>query len=123
MKLIEILSPDFTFADNRGTLTQICHKGYNQVNAVFTKKDAVRGRMHYHRENTETFFIIQGQCRVTVKYGDQTESYIFSSGDMFTIPKSVRHDFLYTQDTYLVGMYDGCVEKEDGKMDIYCDEE
>lgn len=123
MKLIEILTPDFCFNDERGRLTQLCSGGYNQINAVFTKKGAVRGRMHYHKENTEVFFIIDGEVTVTVSYAGLCETHKFSTGDMFSVPPFVRHDFAYTKDTCLVGMYSGCVEKPDGTKDIYSDEE
>ena len=122
MALIEILTPDFTFEDARGVITQICSGGYNQVNAVFTKKGAVRGNMHYHRENKEAFFVISGKIELTVKYEGKTEEYIFSAGDMFLVPELVRHTFNYLEDTYLVGLYSGCVEKPDGTKDIIADE-
>lgn len=120
--LIVILTPDFSFTDERGVLTQLCSSGYSQVNAVFTKKGAVRGNMHYHKENTETFFIISGSARVTAKKDGKTETRTFATGDMFTIPPYVAHDFVYLEDTYLVGLYSGCVEKADGSKDIFTDE-
>ena len=119
MALIEKLTPDFSFTDERGTLTQLVSGGYNQVNAVFTKAGAVRGRFHYHKENKETFFIISGSVRVRAELDGETEEYVFSSGDMFLVNEYVRHDFRYLEDTYLVGMYSGCVEKADGTKDIY----
>lgn len=119
MVLIEKLTPDFTFTDERGTLTQLVSGGYNQVNAVFTKAGAVRGRFHYHKENKEAFFIISGSVRVRAELDGETEEYVFSSGDMFLVNEYVRHDFKYLEDTYLVGMYSGCVEKADGTKDIY----
>ena len=121
MALIEILQPDFTFTDERGTLTQLVHGGYDQVNAVFTRAGAVRGRFHYHKENRETFFILAGKAAVRVEKDGVREEYVFTAGDMFTIPPFVRHDFQYVDDTYLVGMYSGCVEKPDGTKDIYED--
>lgn len=119
MALIEKLTPDFTFTDDRGTLTQLVSGGYNQVNAVFTKAGAVRGRFHYHKENKETFFILSGRVLVRAELDGETEEYVFSSGDMFLVNEYVRHDFQYLEDTYLVGMYSGCVEKADGTKDIY----
>lgn len=119
MALIEKLSPDFTFTDERGTLTQLVGGGYSQINAVFTKKGAVRGRFHYHKQNREAFFIISGKVRVKAEKDGVTEEYVFSDGDMFLVNEYVRHDFLYLEDTYLVGMYSGCVELPDGTKDIY----
>lgn len=119
MALIEKLTPDFTFTDDRGTLTQITSGGYSQINAVFTNKGAVRGRFHYHKENKEAFFIIKGKVLVRAEKDGEEEEYIFTDGDMFLVNEYVRHDFNYLEDTYLVGMYSGCVEKEDGTKDIY----
>ncbi len=118
MKLIEILSPDFSFTDDRGTLTQIVHEGFTQVNAVFTKKGAVRGNFHYHESTKELFFIIKGKIEFTAKYNGKTEEYIFTDGDMFMVNENVRHSFNYLEDTYLVGLYTTPVEKEDGTKDI-----
>ena len=121
MALIEILQPDSTFTDGRGTLTQLVHGGYAQVNAVFTKAGAVRGRFHYHKENRETFFIIAGKVLVRAEKDGVKEEYTFGAGDMFTVGPFVRHDFHYSEDTYLVGLYSGCVERPDGTKDIYED--
>ena len=121
MALIEILQPDFTFTDERGTLTQLVHGGYEQVNAVFTRAGAVRGRFHYHRENREVFFIIAGRVLVRAEKDGEREEYTFATGDLFTVNPFVRHDFRYLEDTYLVGMYSGRVEKPDASKDIYED--
>lgn len=119
MSLIEILTPDFTFTDGRGTLTQLVSGGYSQINAVFTKAGKQRGRFHYHKENKEAFFIISGRVKVTAQKDGEAEERIFTSGDMFLINEFVRHDFSYLEDTYLVAMYSGCVENPQGEKDIY----
>ena len=123
MKLIEILSPDFTFTDDRGTLTQIVSGGFSQINAVFTKAGKIRGNFHYHAHTKELFYIIKGKISFTAKYNGVTQDYIFSDGDMFIVNENVRHTFLYLEDTYLVGLYTTPVEKEDGTKDIIPDEE
>ena len=122
MKLIEILSPDFTFTDERGTITQIVHEGFSQVNAVFTKAGAVRGNFHYHKNTKELFYIIKGKISFSAKYQDKEEEYTFSDGDMFLVNENVRHSFIYLEDTYLVGLYTKCVENADGTKDIISDE-
>ena len=122
LKLIEILEPDFYFEDSRGTLTQITHKPYAQINAVFTKKGQDRGNYHYHRFTKEVFYVISGKIKVTLKLGDKKEEYSFSDNDMFMIPEEVRHSFSYYEDTYLVAFYTSRVELEDGTKDIICDD-
>ncbi len=119
MKLLEIIEPDFSFADERGLLVQIAHEGVAQVNAVFTKKGAVRGNLHYHKQATETFYILTGKVRVTLTLDDEREEAVFSAGDAFRIPPYVRHTFDYLEDTYLVGLYSARVELPDGSKDIY----
>lgn len=121
MKLVEILTPDFTFTDERGTLTQLVHGGYSQVNAVFTKAGKIRGNFHRHENTKEAFYIIKGKIRLIVKLGDITEEYTFSDGSMFLIPENVNHTFFYEEDTFLTVLYTNPVEKEDGTKDIISD--
>lgn len=121
MELLKILTPDFTFADDRGTLTQICSGGYTQVNAVFTKKGAVRGNFHYHKNTKEAFFILSGKVRVAAARGEFREERVFQTGEMFLIEENVRHSFEYLEDTYLVGLYTVPVEGPDGTKDIFTD--
>lgn len=118
MKLIEILEPDFVFEDDRGFLSQITHEPFAQVNAVFTKKGAVRGNFHYHRTTKEVFFVISGSFDVFVHLDGREEKRSFKKGDMFMINENVRHSFDYKEDTYLVAFYTSKVELSDGTKDI-----
>ncbi|MBQ9913846.1 MAG: cupin domain-containing protein [Clostridia bacterium] len=118
MELVEILTPDFSFEDDRGTLTQITHQPFAQTNAVFSRKGQVRGNYHYHRFSKEIFFIISGSVRVQLKYNERYEEHGFRSGDMFLINENVRHRFEYEEDTYLVVFYSSKVELDDGTKDI-----
>ena len=121
MELIKILTPDFVFPDDRGLLVQICRGGYGQINAVFTKKGAVRGNLHYHKHTEEAFFILSGRVLVTAERDGVAEEKEFCTGDMFQIGAYVRHTFAYLEDTYLVGLYTSGVELPDGTKDIYTD--
>lgn len=116
--LIEILKPDFVFDDERGNITQLVHQGYKQINCVFSKKGAIRGNMHYHKENNEAFFVATGKIKLSVKSGEISEEYEFSTGDFFLVKKNIAHTFEYLEDTYLIGMYDNGIEKENGEKDI-----
>ena len=64
--LINILKPDFTFNDDRGTLVQLVHEGYSQMNVVTSKKGVFRGG-HYHKINREVFYIISGHFKFTAE--------------------------------------------------------
>ncbi len=121
MKLVEIIKPDFIYEDERGLLAQLTHEPYGQINAVFTKKGAIRGNWHYHKTTKEAFFIVSGEVEVSLRLDEQEEKYTFKTGDMFIIPENVRHTFNYTEDTYLVAMYTSCVELTDGTKDIISD--
>ena len=116
--LIEIIEPDFSFKDERGSLTQLVHKGFNQFNVIFSKKNVLRGD-HYHKENREGFYIMTGRLKLIVSKGTQQEEYIFKPGDMFIIPPYVMHSFFYEEDTWLASMYDIGVEHENGTKEIY----
>lgn len=121
MQLVEILEPDFVFEDERGILSQITHTPYAQVNAVFTKKGAVRGNFHYHKTTKEVFFVVTGEIKVSLYLDDVSEEHIFKKGDMFRISENVRHSFRFCEDTYLVSFYTSRVELTDGTKDIISD--
>lgn len=121
MSLVKILKPDFVFEDERGMLAQLVSSGYTQVNAVFTKKDAVRGNFHYHKHTKECFFVLSGKIKVTLSLDEKTETHIFKTGDMFLIEENIKHSFDYLEDTYLVVMYTECVEMKNGEKDIFAD--
>lgn len=122
MKLIKALQPNFNFEDDRGTLTELFNKGgFEQVNAVFTKKGAVRGGFHYHKTTKEAFFVISGKVEVTASLGDETETEIFGTGEFFAIDEEVRHSMKYLDDTYLVVLYTSSVTLPDSSKDILTD--
>lgn len=115
--MIEILKPDFEFADERGKLTQLVHDGYRQINVVHSKAGTFRGG-HCHKHNREAFYIIEGSFELTVRKNGVEKKHTFSAGDMFAIEAEVYHNFHYLTDTVLVGMYDNGVELENGTKDI-----
>ncbi len=119
--LIKVIKPDFVFEDERGCLAQLVHGGYKQINSVFTKKGAVRGNFHYHAETEEAFYVAGGKIKVTAVFESEKEEKEFSSGDMFLIPKNVKHCFDFIEDTFLVVLYTEPVEKDDGSKDIIGD--
>ena len=86
MELIRTLEPNFNFEDDRGTLTEIFNKGgFEQINAVYTKKGAVRGSFHYHKTAKEAFYIISGKLEVTASLDGKTETAVFGTGDFFAL--------------------------------------
>lgn len=116
--LVKILNYDFKFDDERGSLVQLIHNGYNQVNYVLSEKGAERGSFHYHKLNNEVFFVISGKMTVTLEYNGEQETHTFGANDMFMIEKNIRHKFVFDERTQLIGFYDVGVELDDGSKDI-----
>lgn len=116
--MVNVLQPDFVFGDERGRLVQLVHDGYRQINVITSKAHVKRGG-HYHKYNTEAFYVIQGRFTLVVRQNGQEEEMMFQAGDMFSIPPGVAHDFIYLEDSILVSMYDKGVEINEKEKDIY----
>lgn len=112
--MLKIINADFSFHDERGTIVQLIHSGYKQVNVITSKANVFRGG-HYHKENEEAFYIISGKVKVNVN----GEDYLFKNGDFFGIEPNDRHSFSFIEDTVLVSMYSNGVEYPDGTKDIF----
>lgn len=115
--LYQTLTPDFTFSDDRGALTQLVHTGYTQINVVTSKAGTLRGN-HYHKQSTEAFYIISGAVNVILSRENKEEKAAFQSGDFFQIEPGTVHSMLYTEDTTLVALYDIPIELGNGEKDI-----
>ena len=120
MSLVKIIKPDFEFKDERGCLTQLFRRGYRQVNIITSHKGVLRGD-HYHKLNTEAFYVISGEFEVAAKQNEITEKYSFKAGDMFLIPPGIIHSFFYKEETCLISMYSLGVELNlnSGEKDMY----
>ena len=112
--MLKIIQTDFEFTDERGTLVQLIHEGYRQINVITSKKGVVRGG-HYHKQNEEAFYVVSGLLEVDVN----GETARFGMGDFFGIEAYDMHSFRFLEDTVLVSMYSGGVELPDGTKDIY----
>ncbi len=112
--MLRVIKTDFEFSDDRGTITQLIHDGYKQVNVITSKKGVFRGG-HYHKENREAFYVVSGALKLDVN----GQMHAFKSGDFFGIDPFDMHSFLFEEDTTLVSMYSEGVEKADGTKDIY----
>ena len=112
--MLKELKVDFDFQDDRGSIVQLIHDGYKQINVISTKKGVMRGG-HYHKYNSEAFYIISGALTIEVNGVSKT----FKSGDFFSIDANDMHSFYFLEDTLLVSMYSDGVELEDGTKDIF----
>lgn len=116
--LIERIKVDFEYEDERGKLTQLVRRGYSQINVVTSIGGTLRGG-HFHKYNTEAYYVIKGECKVTASRNGEIESEVFSTGDFFRIGPFINHDFEYIEDTILVTMYSLGVEMDNEEKDIY----
>ncbi len=112
--MLKTIKTDFHFTDERGSIVQLIHQGYRQINVITSKKGVVRGG-HYHKQNEEAFYIISGELEVTVN----NEILRFRTGDFFGIEANDMHSFVFLEDTILVSMYSSGVELDDGTKDIF----
>ena len=118
--MLEFIKVDFEFSDDRGVLKQLCHDGWRQVNYLFTKKGVFRGN-HYHKENQEAFYIIDGEIDLVLEKDGKKEEYTVKTGDFFIIKPFAIHSMTFKKDTSMIALYDKGVEK-DGKRDIFVPE-
>lgn len=112
--MLKIFKTDFHFEDERGTIDQLIHDGYKQINVITSKKGVIRGN-HYHKLNDEAFYVVSGSLELTVN----GKTHTFHAGDFFGIEPGDMHSFLYLEDTTLVSMYSRGVELPDGTKDMY----
>ena len=118
--LIKFIEPDFELKDDRGGLIQLVHSGWRQVNYITSGGNAIRGN-HYHKNNSEAFYIISGRIKLTLQSLDEktNEIYNIKDSDFFIIEKNINHIFEFLEPTTLISLYDKGVENYDGSNDIY----
>ena len=116
--MVENVKADFSFSDDRGSLVQLVHEGYEQVNVLTTRKGVTRGG-HYHKLSRERFYVVSGAVELTAVKDEKTENYTFRENDFFEIAPYTVHSMTFPEDCVMVAMYDKCVEKPDGTKDIY----
>ena len=122
MKHYELRKVDFTHADIRGSLTQLVHEGWAQVNVLESNKGATRGA-HFHKRSREAFYVISGSVDVNFISKDGEENVTFRKGDFFEIYPFVLHNMYFPEDCLMVQMYDIPVENKDGSKDIFTEDE
>lgn len=119
-ELYKLLTPDFTFEDDRGELVQLVHTGYEQVNMLVSRAGIVRGG-HYHKHSREAFYVVSGSVALTFRKSERQEQRTFGRGDFFQIYPYVVHSMFFPEDCVLIGLYDHCVEGKNGEKDIFTD--
>lgn len=122
MSLYKNRKVDFQHLDARGSLTQLIHEGFMQINVLKSKKGVARGS-HFHKRSVEAFYVIDGSVEVTLWDQKVEETVAFGEGDFFEIPPFVLHNMVFLEDCSMVQMYDRPVENSDGTKDIYMEDE
>lgn len=122
MEMYRVRKVDFQHRDERGSLTQLIHDGYKQVNVLESKTGAVRG-VHFHKRAIEAFFLISGSVEVEFKGKEEEEKVVFKRGEFFEILPFVLHNMCFPEDCLMVQMYDIPVVNEDGTKDIFMEDE
>ena len=117
-EMIEFIKPDFSFQDERGTLVQLCREGWKQINVTSTKAGVFRGG-HYHKNNQEAFYIIEGEIEINLTKDGKQETVTVQSGDFFILKPYAMHSFNFKKNTVMVALYDKGVEEANGQKDIY----
>jgi dTDP-4-dehydrorhamnose 3,5-epimerase-like enzyme len=84
------------------TLQLLTGQHIRQVNASVSKTGVLRG-MHYHRYQTDAWYVAQGTAEVKVATEDlQSDSRILFPGHGVIIPPNVGHGFLAMTDLVLI---------------------
>lgn len=122
MNLYSLKKIDFQHVDSRGSLTQLVHDGFKQINVLLSNKGAKRGA-HYHKRAIEAFYVFSGSVEVTLWNKSNREIVVFKKGDFFEIHPYVLHDMFFPEDCLMVQMYDVPVENNDGTKDIFTEED
>lgn len=119
--LYEKLLTDFEYTDERGSLFQLVHCGFSQINVLESKQGVVRGG-HYHKISKEAFFIVSGSVQVTFRKQEEQQTRVFYKGDFFMVSPYTVHSMYFPENCIMVVMYDVPVEKEGSMKDIYPEE-
>lgn len=122
MEMYKLREVDFQHKDDRGSLTQLIHDGYRQINVLESVKRSVRGT-HFHKRSTEAFYLIFGSVEVEFKCKTKMKTVTFHQGDFFEINPYILHNMYFPEDCLMVQMYDIPVENSDGTKDIFTEDE
>ncbi len=118
MPLYEKLEVDFRFVDERGSLTQLVHRDFSQINVLTTKKGMERGG-HFHKVSSEAFYVIEGAVDVTFKRGIEIETARFERGDFFLVKPFITHSMSFPLDCIMLAIYDYPIQNQNQEKDIY----
>lgn len=128
MEGIELIKVE-PFEDERGLLKKVFKKSFFDINSqveeayvLYTHKGSVRGN-HYHKINTECFFIISGTAKVAVqsiKSGCYDEMEIdYKDNILIKVHPFIAHAFKNEKDVELIIMAIATKEYDQLDKDTY----
>ena len=87
-------------ADHRGGFWPIAQSGWAEVNYAETHAGKLRGN-HFHKENYELFFIIDGEVEVTLRSlkRPEPETVVVSGGEAILLEPYELHTFYSRSET------------------------
>ena len=122
MNLFSRKKIDFQHIDERGSLTQLVHDGFKQINVLQSNEGTRRGA-HFHKRAVEAFYVFEGSVEVTLWNINSREVVIFKQGDFFEIHPYILHDMFFPEYCLMIQMYDIPIENDDGTKDIFTEDE
>jgi quercetin dioxygenase-like cupin family protein len=100
-----------THEDDRRSLTSIPYKD-GELKIIITKQDCELGN-HYHKVKTETFQLMQGKGRVTIKKKTHTANHELRTECRYIVDPGDVHKFQLSKDTILMCISSHPYDKND----------
>lgn len=84
--------------DERRTL-----EDWPEAKIITAKTDCILGG-HYHKIKTEKFILISGKAKMVINTLIGDVSKAMKVGKVYTIDPNIKHSFILTKDTVLIGL-------------------
>ena len=119
--LVKELKNEFEYVNESGSLVQLVHGGYSQVNVVCSYAGTNRGG-HLHKLAREAFYVIDGSLEIKLWRGKEILIKKYGRGDFFEVQPKVMHSMFFYTNCIMVVLYDIPIENNKGIKDIYVEE-
>ena len=108
------ICPYFEFNDQRGSIRGLSRGGpWREINHASSRQGTKRGN-HWHRDTSESFYIIRGEVRVETKdmLSGEEHSFLAGTGDFFTIPQMTLHSFSMLADAEWINLLSAPMDED-----------
>jgi len=101
--MLNKISLDSCFTDERGTIQNILNKTFNHTAIITSKKGCVRSN-HYHKQNSHYIYLISGEIEYWERdiNNDNKEMIVCKAGDMIFSPPNKVHKTIFLSDTTII---------------------